>query len=383
VNIKESFVKNKDDIRGIFLFTYPKFVFRKTDELPLGNIPIFNFHYLAPEKFEMQLRYLFQNNYKTINAETLARILSGKIKPIERAIVLTFDDGLKSLWTIAYPLLKKYEFTGISYIIPSLINNHQYFENTAVNVSSLNKNRDSSLCAWDEIIKMHESGVIDFQSHSLTHGTVFINDKIVDFINPSFQPNFINNRFNPLLFNDSDVTSINVKWGLPIYKSESNLAAEKRYIENNDVQQICTQFVKGNGGESFFSKPGWRKQLIKVYKSAKSNFEKEKYYQSSKERLEDIVNELSISKKEIELKLNKRVEHLCFPWYRASVMTVNMAKEVGYKSSCWGIVKNESINKVGDNLFFIKRINNNFIFSLPGKERKAIVNILGKKYLGR
>ena len=390
MKLAESIRKNKDDIKGIMQHTYPDFVFRGKDDLIVGTIPVFNFHDLTPEKFEIQLKYLFENKYVTINADTLLCILSGEIKPIDKAVVLTFDDGLESLWSIAFPLLKKYGFVGISFIIPNLISNNNSYYPNLVDVwnkkSSLDKllERDkiSPLCTWSEIIRMHESGVIDFQSHSLTHGTVYINDKIVDFVNPAFKPNFLSIMYNPLASGNFNYKLREIKWGLPIYESDSVLSTERRYIANETVNEACIKFVEANGGENFFQKTGWRKQLLTVHKRTKSKFEKDIHYQSITERLDDIAYELSTSKKEIELKLNKSVDHLCLPWYRASGKTINIAKEVNYKGCYWGIVKNKSVNKVGDNPFFIKRINHNFIFSLPGKKRKPIFKVLEEKWFG-
>lgn len=370
----ESLRKNKDEIKGIIKHAYPDFVFKEINELEKGDIPVFHFHDLNAEKFEEQLKYLYENHYKTIDASTLMHILIGDIKPIDKAVVLTFDDGLRSIWEVAFPLLEKYGFKGVSFIIPGLINNQG---------SDTSFSEIPSLCTWPEIVEMHKSGFLDFQSHSLNHGTVFISDKVVDFINPLFKPNFAFNSYNPLSSKDLNIKlREDIKWGLPIYESDSNLLAEKNYIQNEIVDKTCTKFVEDNGGEDFFKRKGWRKKLVKIYKSTKSKFEEEQLYRSKKDRLDEIVNDLSLSKKEIELKLGKNVEHLCFPWYKASSDTVNLAKEIGYRSCYWGIVENESINKVGGNPFYIKRINSNYIFSLPGKKRKSMFKILREKWLG-
>lgn len=373
IKFEESLRKNKDEIRGIIKHAYPDFVFKDVNELKKGFIPVFHFHDLNAEKFEEQLNYLYENKYNTIDANTLMHILRGDIKPIENAVVLTFDDGLRSIWEIAFPVLKKYGFKGVSFIVPGLINNQGINEPLS---------EVPSLCTWPEIVEMHNSGFFDFQSHSLNHGTVFVSDKVVDFINPFFKPNFVFNSYNPLSSKDLNIKlRKDIKLGLPIYESDSNLSATKNYIPNEIVDKNCIKFVEDNGGENFFSSRGWRKRLLKIYNSSKSEFEKERQYRSKKDRLNEIANDLLLSKKEIELKLKKNVEHLCFPWYKASSDTVNIAKEVGFNSCYWGIVENKSINKVGDNPFYIKRINSNYIFCLPGKKRKSILKVLKEKWL--
>ncbi len=187
MKLGESFRKNKEDIQGIFLKAYPEFVFKKMDKQKLCSIPVFTFHHVIAEKFERQLKYLYENNYKTIDADTLICVLSGEIKPDERTIVLTFDDGLSSLWTIIYPLLKKYRFVGVSFLIPFLIEEQKEYypnlENVRQNGASIHelsgREKKISLCTWNEIYEMHNSGIIDFQSHSSYHSSVFINDKLI------------------------------------------------------------------------------------------------------------------------------------------------------------------------------------------------------------
>ncbi|MFZ0454152.1 MAG: hypothetical protein WAM24_10395, partial [Ignavibacteriaceae bacterium] len=98
--------KNKDEGLSLLFFSLPYFVYRNSDYLPDNNIPVFSFHSVKPELFEDQLKYLAENNYKTLNSESLMEIISGKKKGIRNSVVLTFDDGRKSLWTTAFPLLK-------------------------------------------------------------------------------------------------------------------------------------------------------------------------------------------------------------------------------------------------------------------------------------
>ncbi len=389
--LKEVYRKNKDDIKGILQRSYPDFVFRKKSSLEVGEIPVFVFHSIAADKFEEQLRYLAENGYKTINADHLHGILTGSIRPEEKAIVLTFDDGLSSLWAVAYPLLKKYGFTGVSFLIPSVINedsgNYPNLEDVwrgSVSVEKISE-RDEVLpvCTWDEINVMHASGVIDFQSHSYFHCSVFVSDKLIDFLNPAFEPSLFKTSLNPLILKDGKEILSGGKpdFGFPIYEWDANLAAGSRYIENERVSRSCIEFVDKNGGPDFFNKPNWKVQLKKHWRDIRSVYERTKKIQSVEERKEDIRKELEKSKEEIEHKLGKDVKHLCYPWYKGNEQSITLSKEIGYESNYWGLIRNRGINVVGDDPFFIKRINEQFIFSLPGKGRKTLYTIVGNKML--
>lgn len=388
MNIKETHRKNREDIRGIFLKTYPDFIFRDKPKLGTGEIPVFVFHSVIQNNFEEQLRYLADNNYKTANSEHLYDLLVGNKKPEEKTIALTFDDGLGSLWTTAFPLLKKYGFVGISFLIPSLIeNNNEYYPNledfwrgkNSVE-TILKREKISPLCSWTEIKKMHDSGVIDFQSHSFFHCSVFVNDKLVDFVNPEFKPSFLENSLNPMVHRNGKERLIGqVDLGFPIYKWDANLSAENRYLENEMVSDACVQFVKENGGVDFFNLPNWRIKLKNHWENSCSKFEKEKKFQSLEGRKIDLREDLTESKREIERKLDKDVRHLCYPWYKGNEDSVHISKEVGYKSNYWGLVKGRAINVIGDDPFYIRRLNEQYIFSLPGHGRKSLYAVLGSK----
>jgi peptidoglycan/xylan/chitin deacetylase (PgdA/CDA1 family) len=388
--LKEVYRKNKDDIKGVLLGNYPDFVFRKKAKLEFGKIPVFVFHSVTADKFEKQLRYLADNGYKTINADCFYEVLTGSKKPQENTIVLTFDDGLGSLWTVAYPLLKKYGFTGISFLIPSFIKedygNYPNLEDVWQGRFSVEKisSREESLplCSWAEVDKMHESGIIDFQSHSHFHCSVFISDKLVDFVNPAFEPSLLKNSLNPLILKDGKETLPGkVDLGFPIYEWDANLGAESRYIESEMVSTSCMEFVNNNGGKDFFNKPNWRVQLKNYWEDSRSKYEETKKFQTVEERQNDIRKDLAESKKEIERKLDKDVKHLCYPWYKGNLYSVHISKEAGYESNYWGLIKNRAINIIGDNPFFVRRINEQFIFSLPGEGRKPLYNIMGNKVL--
>ena len=132
---------------------------------------------------------------------------------------------------------------------------------------------------------------------------------------------------------------------------------------------------------AFFKESGWRKQLKSIWKYSRSYYEKERKFQTFEERYRDIEKDLSDSKNFIETKLNKTVNHICYPWYRGTNLSVEISKKVGYRSNFWGIINNSTTNRIGDNPFYIKRINENYIFSLPGKNRKSLFKIQKDKIL--
>jgi len=76
-------------------------------------------------------------------------------------IVITFDDGEKNIYDHAFPLLKKYGFPAIVFLIAGYIGRNNDWD------LSLTGRRLKHL-TWNEIREMKKGGVI-FGSHGMTH----------------------------------------------------------------------------------------------------------------------------------------------------------------------------------------------------------------------
>lgn len=74
---------------------------------PLGVAP-------ARELFEAQMRFL-RENYRVASLDEACRELSGGAKT-EPGVVITFDDGYRSAYTVAFPILQKYRLPATIYL---------------------------------------------------------------------------------------------------------------------------------------------------------------------------------------------------------------------------------------------------------------------------
>jgi peptidoglycan/xylan/chitin deacetylase (PgdA/CDA1 family) len=57
--------------------------------------------------FEAQMRFLRENGYRVIPLEDLFEFLQFRRQIPARSVVITFDDGWRSVYDIAWPILKK------------------------------------------------------------------------------------------------------------------------------------------------------------------------------------------------------------------------------------------------------------------------------------
>jgi len=65
---------------------------------------------LSPELFQKHLSYLKENDFNVIKLESAINLLKSGQFIEDKSVVITFDDGYRSIYTTAFPLLKKYEF---------------------------------------------------------------------------------------------------------------------------------------------------------------------------------------------------------------------------------------------------------------------------------
>lgn len=389
--LRWSFRKNWPDLYGLIAGHYPGFVFqhRATPNLQRGEIPVFVFHSVAPQPFRGQLEFLRENKYRTLSGDELLQVLRGERAPQENEIVLTFDDGTASLYTIAYPLLQEFGFRGISFLIPGCIPDaapgtatYQDFAGGNADAAALlaREKGEFPLCSWEEIREMHASGVIDFQAHSMYHHLVQVSPQLVDFIHPGYDFYFYANIHVPVYYRDEAPDySREAAWGTPVHRAEPRLAGRPQYFDSERARQACVTYVAGNGGTAFFRKPGWRKQLAAVYrreveKNGRGAFE------SPQAMYADILQDFKTCKQAIEARLEKKtVQHFCFPWFIGSDIAVRAAREAGFTALYWGIRREKRSNRVGDDPLYISRLEDRYIYRLPGKGRKPLADILSAK----
>ncbi len=78
-------------------------------------------YYAAPENFERQMRLLRRWGYETISLELLVKAIKEGAELPARPVIITFDDGQISVYTTAFPIMQRYGFTGVAYIVGSYL----------------------------------------------------------------------------------------------------------------------------------------------------------------------------------------------------------------------------------------------------------------------
>jgi len=111
---------------------------------------------------EAQLRSIVDGGFTAVSAHQLVeqRLGLGPTVP-DRSVVLTIDDGYKSIYSVFFPLAVKYRMRATIFIYPSAISLLPF------------------ALTWEEISEMKASGLIDVQSHSYTHPNLPLEEHVL------------------------------------------------------------------------------------------------------------------------------------------------------------------------------------------------------------
>ena len=123
-------------------------------------VPVLCYHHFAETcdsalctptpAFEHQMKYLKDEGYSTISTEELSEFLAFRRAIPKKAVVINLDDGYRSTYDIAYPILKKYGFTATFFIYTAFIG------------------ASRNALTWDQLRALKADG-FEVGSHSVTH----------------------------------------------------------------------------------------------------------------------------------------------------------------------------------------------------------------------
>lgn len=128
----------------------PALMYHHIETNPLPNNPLYAALYVSPDQLDQQLAYLVSHNYHTITLTQLLNALNRKISLPSHPIILTFDDGYRSFYQNAFPLLKKYHMFATEFVITQVIDDPAYL-------------------TWHQIIEMDRSGFVEIGAHTRHH----------------------------------------------------------------------------------------------------------------------------------------------------------------------------------------------------------------------
>jgi peptidoglycan/xylan/chitin deacetylase (PgdA/CDA1 family) len=162
MKIHETWRKNSPELIAALRGGLPAFCFAHSPGSLGSDVPAFFYHSVDASLFEADLSFLARNKYTTISADNLLDHLNGRTHLPERSVVITIDDGARNLYEIAFPLLGQFGMKAVAFIAPG-------FHKEEFLQLLVDRRFGAPPLSWPQIREMHESGLIDFQSHTYEH----------------------------------------------------------------------------------------------------------------------------------------------------------------------------------------------------------------------
>jgi peptidoglycan/xylan/chitin deacetylase (PgdA/CDA1 family) len=373
--------------RDLALGRYPAFV--TGGPLPRGDVPVFVFHGAEPESLGRRLAHLAENDYVALSIGEYMEVLRGERPAPERAVLLTFDDGRGSVWSVAGPLLRRHGMKAVVFLVPGRMSSRpgapaptwDDVEAGRASSSEVLKREEGegALLSWEEVEALAHTGLWDFQSHTLHHARVHTAPRLVGFATPwsrrgydAFDQPLVRARGRDLLGED-------VPLGTPLFQSAPRTSEALRFLEDESGRRACVDTVAEGGGEGFFARSDWRARLRAAFgrRPVRGTVE------ADDDRALAIAHELAESRRLVEARTGRPCVHLCYPWHASGPTARRLAAEAGYETAFCGKVDGIPITRAGGDPTAIARIGEDYVELLPGRGRATLAEVLRRKWARR
>ncbi len=350
---------------------YPDFVTSgRPADLGDKQVPVFMFHSITRDVFEAQLEYLADNGYGTLTADELYGYIAGTGRIAGRSVVLSFDDGEESLYTVGLPLLKKFKMKAVAFICAGRMR-----ENDAAS------DMPRQWLTWKQVGELHASGNVDIQSHTYDHERIFCGSEVLGIYDGSNMGNDLGTDV-PTVKTAEKIERLALS-GAPLYAMASRMAADKRYFDDEMLRNACAKFALEIGAPAFLRTGRGVAVMRKYVYEYRTRLGDKGSFESDGDQQKAIYDDLLNSRTVIESKLGKKVEHLAYPWGYAGAVAVEQSRSAGFKSNWWGVLDDIRCNTVGSDPFRIPRLKDDYIFRLPGSGRRSLASVFGQKIIRR
>jgi len=135
------------------------------------RVPILTYHSIdetgsiistSPDHFRSQMLHLQNKQFNIISLKDIVTYICENSTLPSKSVVITFDDGFKNFYSVAFPILKRYGFTATIFLVPGYCGKNNKWDGQLKGIPVLD------LLGWDEIQEMAVNGM-DFGAHTMHH----------------------------------------------------------------------------------------------------------------------------------------------------------------------------------------------------------------------
>ncbi|MFK3651056.1 poly-beta-1,6-N-acetyl-D-glucosamine N-deacetylase PgaB [Lysobacter enzymogenes] len=117
---------------------------------------------VSTQNFAAHLDWLSGHGYRPVSLSDVIKASRGEKKLPPKAVLLTFDDGLRSIYSHVFPLLRAYNYPALMAVVTAWVDLPQ---DQKVDYGPRMFTHDDFV-TWDQLREMQASGLIEIASHS-------------------------------------------------------------------------------------------------------------------------------------------------------------------------------------------------------------------------
>jgi hypothetical protein len=358
------------------------------------NIPVVMYHSVGiPKKdwiwdfltipyglFEDHIRCLRSKGFVPIDfKEYYAHVRFGAELP-ERCVFLHFDDGYLDNWVFAYPILRKYGFKGTIFVNPEFVDPapdpRPNLDDVWEGRMGIEELTPHGFLSWAEMRAMEQEGVMDIQSHAMTHTWYFSGPEIVDFRHPGDPYVWMDWNEKPeekWAYLSADPALRASRMGSPVYAHGKSLEI-RRFFPDERLSRHLEAHV-ASCGPAFFDQPDWRSELHALAGEFRSGNRLHESTESEDEYRRRLHWELGESKRILEARLSKEVNLLCWPGGGYEPGSVDISKQYYLATTLSSGERKRGVPIMDNGHVRMERI------GCPHVERKGRVEYTNGRYL--
>jgi peptidoglycan/xylan/chitin deacetylase (PgdA/CDA1 family) len=288
--------------------------------------------------FKGKLEVIREEGYRSVFMREAAEHIGGTR---DRIVHLNFDDGYLDNWIHVFPLLEQYDLRATIYVTADFVDPRDALRERR---TSFEREHDSARCcagflSYREMREMEASGLVEIQSHSLTHTWYFKGSEIVDFWNPGAATRALGpvwmlwNKFpgrKPFYLVEAAELEEKIPFGTPIYEHGKSLETVRYYPDEAELEARLIDLAKSKDAD-FCERPGWRNEFHEAVRVFREEHGVKGRFETAHEHNERIKTELFESKRRIEEGLGHPITGICWPGGGVTKEVVQTAKEAGYR----------------------------------------------------
>jgi peptidoglycan/xylan/chitin deacetylase (PgdA/CDA1 family) len=116
--------------------------------------------YVSEDTFERQLRWILSSGWQVVDVRGFLDAVVYPDSLPQRSVLLTFDDGYRSMREAALPLLQQLGLPAVLFVPSGCIGKFNGFDKGI--------EPEEAICDWDDLVHLERHGV-SIQSHGVSH----------------------------------------------------------------------------------------------------------------------------------------------------------------------------------------------------------------------